>query len=309
MKSKDKKTIVCLIGPTAVGKTEVALELAKKINAEIISCDSMQVYKGVDIATAKATKRQRKEIPHHLIDILSPSQRYNAARFKNSALKVIADIHKRERLPLIVAGTGLYLQALLDGLFSGPGRNMDLRRKFYQQAKRYGASYLYKRLRNKDPQSAKTIHSHDLLRIIRALEVYKLSGLPISALKRRTRGIRDKYVLRAIGLIRPRGELYSRIEKRVDKMFKRGLVAEIKRLTKRKLSKSAKSLLGYKEIKGFLDGEYSCNEARALLKKNTRHYAKHQLSWFKRDKSIEWIEVGAKDAAQNIAKKILPFCL
>ena len=300
-----KKTIVCLIGPTATGKTEVALRLAKVIDAEIISCDSMQVYKEIDIATSKPFKRQRKEVSHHFIDILNPSREYNAARFKNSAQKIINDIHRRGKLPLIVGGTGLYFRALIDGLFSGPGANLGLRQKFYQQAKRYGASYLYRKLKNKDPKSARSIHPHDLRRIVRALEVYESIGKPISKLREKTQGVRNKYDLRIFGLKRPRGELYARIEKRVDKMFKRGLVAEIKGLTQDKLSKTAKSLLGYKEVMVFLKGNCSCDEARRLLKRNTRRYAKRQISWFKREKDVKWIEVKPQDAAETVAEKIL----
>ena len=307
MKNTDKKTVVCLIGPTAVGKTEVALNLAKKIGAEIISCDSMQVYKGIDIASSKPTKLQRKAIPHHFLDIIKPSQEYNAARFSNAARGVINDIHKKGKLPLVVAGTGLYLRALLDGLFRGPGRNSALRQKLYQQAKKYGPSYLYRRLKNKDLKSALNIHRHDLRRIIRALEVYESTGEPISKWREQTRGIRGRYELCVFGLARPREQLYVRIEKRVDKMFRQGLAAEIRRLTKGKISKTAKSLLGYKEIAGFIKGDYSKNEASELLKRNTRRYAKRQISWFKREKSIKWIEVNKDDSPEMISKTIYSY--
>ena len=300
-----KKIIVCLVGPTAAGKTEVALKLAKKIDAEIISCDSMQVYKGIDIASSKPTKKQRKTIPHHLISIISPSQEYNAARFKVSCLKIIKDIHKKGKLPLIVAGTGLYLRALLEGLFSGPGQNAKLRKKLYQQAEKYGPAYLYKRLKNRDPQGAKAIHPHDLRRIVRALEVYKASGEPISKLRKKTYGIRNQYDVHTFGLKRQRSQLYARIEKRVDEMFAQGLVAEIKRVSRCKLSKTARSMLGYKEVIGFLSGEYSRDEAKALLKRNTRHYAKRQISWFKREKDLKWVEIVAKDTPENIAERIV----
>ena len=299
-----KKTIVCLIGPTAAGKTEVALQLAKKSDLEIISCDSMQVYKGVDIASSKPTKKQRKAIAHHLIDIASPCRQYNAARFAASCLKIINALHKKGKLPLIVGGSGLYLRVLLDGLFIGPGQSLQLRRRFYQQAKKYGPTYLYKKLKGIDPQAAGGIHPHDLRRIVRALEVYELTALPISKLQKKARGIRDKYDLRIFGLIRPRARLYARIEKRVDKMFRQGLVAEIRKLNRRRLSMTAKALLGYKEIKGFLDGEYSQDEARSLLKKNTRRYAKRQISWFKKEKGLKWIEVGKEDSAEFVSKKI-----
>ncbi len=300
-----KKTIVCLIGPTAVGKTEVALKLAKRIGAEVISCDSMQLNKGIDIATSKPTKLQRKSIPHHLIDVIFPSQEYNAARFRRSCLKIINDIHKRDRLPLIVGGSGLYFRALLDGLFKGPGQSAILRKKFYQQTQTYGPAYLYKRLKGLDPQAARSIHPHDLRRIIRALEVYESSGKPISRLKEKTCGIRNRYNLYIFGLQRARSELYGRIEKRVDKMFGRGLVAEIRRLNKDKLSRTAKSLLGYKEITGFLRDEYSQDEARRLLKRNTRRYAKRQLTWFRKEKGVIWINLGPEDTPEIVAERIL----
>lgn len=300
-----KKTIVCLIGPTAVGKTEVALSLAKRIGAEIISCDSMQVYKGIDIASSKPLKKERRRVPHHLIDIISPSREYNAALFRKSCLKIIKALHKRGKLPLIVCGTGLYLRALLDGLFRGPGRSAQLRRKLYQQAQRYGAGYLYKKLRGVDPQAAKHIHPHDLRRIVRALEVYRCTGIPISQLKEKSCGIRGEYELRLLGLRRQRVELYARIEKRVEQMFRRGLVAEIRGFSKQRPSRTAKSLLGYKEISGFLEGKYSREEAAMLLKGNTRRYAKRQLSWFRKEKGVKWIEVGPEDTPEFVTEKIV----
>jgi tRNA dimethylallyltransferase len=300
-----KKKIICLIGPTAAGKTEVAIELAKRVGAEIISCDSMQIYKEIDIASCKPDKKKRKTIPHYLTDIISPSQDYNAARFRASAEKIISDIHKRGKIPLIVGGTGLYLRALLDGLFTGPGQNRALRKRLSLQAKKHGKAYLYEKLKKADPRAAGGIHPHDLRRVIRALEVYEETGLPISVLKKKTRGIREKYKVYSFGLKWPRSELYERIEKRVDGMFRRGVVAEIRRLAKRRVSRTAKSLLGYKEVEGFLKGEYSRDEARELLKKNTRRYAKRQIGWFRREKGVKWIDISEKDSAKKIAAKIL----
>lgn len=305
MKNKDKKTVICLIGPTAVGKTEVAIRLAKKIDGEIISCDSMQVYKGIDVACAKPTQQQRSSCVHYLIDIIRPTQEYNAASFRSSCLKIIKQIHQKAKIPLIVAGTGLYLRAVLDGLFVGPGKRISLRKKLYQQAHRYGVSYLYKRLKRRDPRACLKIHPHDLRRIIRALEVYESTGKPISKLQEKVCGIRNEYALQIFGLHRPRGELYARIEQRVDKMFRQGLVAEIKKLNKGRLSKTAKSLLGYQEITAFLNGEYSAAEARGLLKRNTRRYAKRQLSWFKREKAVKWIDIAIEDTPEVVAEKII----
>jgi tRNA dimethylallyltransferase len=300
-----KKTVICLIGPTAVGKTDIALRLAKRIDAEIISCDSMQVYKEIDIATSKPTKGQRKSIPHHIIDVVNPCQEYNAARFRKTSQKIINDIHNRGKVPLLVAGTGLYLKALLDGLFKGPGQNVPLRKKLYHQAEKYGPAYCYRRLERLDPQAAGAIHPHDLRRIIRALEVYELTGQTITELKEKTKGLRNRFNLHIIGLIRKRDQLYERIEKRVERMFNQGLVKEIRRLSRRKLSRTAQSLLGYKEISGFLKGEYPLEEAKRLLKLNTRHYAKRQLTWFRKEKGVRWIEVDPGDTPQLVVKKIL----
>jgi len=300
-----KKTLICLVGPTAVGKTEVALKLAKEIDAEIISCDSMQVYKGEDIATSKPTKGQQRQIPHHLIDIIKPSQQYNVSRFCKSSKEIINSIHKKDKVPLLVGGTGLYLRALLDGLFIGPGENRALRKKLNQQAEKYGSTYLHKRLKRLDPQAAKKIHPRDARRIIRALEVCQIFREPISKLQKKTKGIRDKYDLYLFGIKRDRDELYRRIEKRVDQMFKKGLVQEIKTLSKQRLSKTARLLLGYKEVRGFLDGTYSKEEARALLKRNTRRYAKRQLTWFRKEKDLDWIEARSSDTDVMITKKIL----
>ena len=308
MKHKKKKnTVVCLIGPTAVGKTEVAVALAKRINAEIISCDSMQIYRGIDIASSKPTKRQIKAVPHHFIDIVSPSRQYNAALFKAAAQRVIRELHKRGKIPLITAGTGLYFHALISGLFKGPGQDSKLRKKLYQQAQKQGAATLYKRLQELDAQTAKTVHPHDLRRIVRALEVFEACGIKMSKLKEKTCGIKNRYDIYIFGLQRKRDQLYARIEDRVDRMFKRGLLAEIRKLNQHRISRTAKSLLGYKEINGFLNGEYPCTRARELLKRNTRRYAKRQLSWFRREKGVKWIELNRKNTPESVAKKICSF--
>ena len=303
-KAKPKKEVICLIGPTAVGKTAVALKLAKVIDAEIISCDSMQIYRGVDIASGQEDLHL---LASDTVDCQSPAKEYNAAVFCSSAAKIIRAIHRRGKLPLIVGGTGLYLRSLLDGMFKGPGQNIALRRKLYRQAEKYGPAYLYKRLVNKDPQAAGRIHQHDLRRIIRALEVYAATGEPISRLQQKRSGIRDQYKLQIFGLSRKRPLLYQLIEERVEAMFRRGLVAEITRLNRGKLSQTAKFLLGYKEIKGFLNRDYTLDQAKTLLKRNTRRYAKRQLTWFRKEKGVRWLEVGPADTAEIVAKKIHAF--
>ncbi|MBN2097278.1 MAG: tRNA (adenosine(37)-N6)-dimethylallyltransferase MiaA [Candidatus Omnitrophica bacterium] len=297
--------VVCLVGPTAAGKSELALALAKKLNGEIISCDSMQIYRGIDIASGKPTKTQSRRIKHHLIDILKSSREYNAARFQAEAKKIIKKIHQQGKLPLLVGGTGLYLRALLDGLFKGPGQSIAWRRKFYQQAQKHGPAYLHQKLQKIDPEAARSIHPHDLRRIVRALEVYQTTKQPISELRKKTEGLRADYDWFIFGLNRPRHELYQRIERRVESMFRRGLAAEIKRLSRQKISQTAQALLGYKEISGWLNGEYSKEKAKELLKRNTRHYAKRQLSWFRKEKDLEWIEIREWDNPKLVANKII----
>ena len=303
MKDK-KKIIVCLIGPTASGKTKVALRLARRIRAEIIACDSMQVYKGIKILSARPSPAEQRLVAHHLINIILPSRKFNAASFRTLAKKSIRDIHRRKKIPLIVAGTGLYLRALLDGLFPGPQADFGLRRKLNAQAERYGKGYLYRKLKKVDPAAAGLIHPHDLRRIIRALEVYKLCGRTISELKKQTRGIKDTYRVFIFGLQRQREDLYRRIDRRVERMFGQGAVEEIKALARRRLSQTAKSLLGYKEINAYLKGRYSCAMARELLKQNTRRYAKRQLSWFRHQQGIKRVKVSPGDNAKVIAEKI-----
>lgn len=300
-----KKILIFLVGPTGVGKTEVAVLLAKRTGAEIISCDSMQVYRGMDIATSKPSAEIRQEVTHHLIDILEPIQMFSAADFREKALKLIPQIYNRGKIPLIVGGTGLYVVALVDGLFPSPASDWNLRQRFQEEAKIYGEQFLYERLKDIDPKSASQLHPHDLRRIIRALEVYERTKIPLSRLKEQTRGISCDYQLRIFGLNRPREELYRRIDWRIESMFKDGLIEEVSRLMETKVSLSAAQALGYKEIMGYLRGEYSQEEAKALLKKNTRQFIRRQLSWFRRDKRIEWIEMTEGEKPDEIVERIM----
>lgn len=277
-----KKKLIFIVGPTASGKTELALKLAKKIKGEIISADSMQVYKGMDILTAKPSQILRKKIPHYLIDIISPQKDFSAADFKKRALKAIKKIHLKKKIPIIVGGTGLYVRVLVDGLFEAPQADLKMRRRLEKLALDRGTSYLYNELLKVDPAAASKIHPNDLRRIIRALEVYQKTNQPITKLQSKTKGLRDKYQIKIFGLDIPRAVLYQRINKRVEEMFERGAVDEVQKLASLKLSQSAQQALGIKEIKGFLEEKYSLEEAKRLLKRNTRHYAKRQLTWFKK---------------------------
>jgi len=284
---KDK--VIFIVGPTAVGKSQMAYELAKKINGEIISCDSMQIYRHMDIMSQAPPKKWRKSIPHYLIGVLGPHKEYSAAKFRTDAEKLIKNIIKRKKTPLIVGGSGLYIKALLNGLFPSPGKDLILRKKLEKEAKIKGSKHLHIRLKKIDPKSTAEIHPNDLRRIIRALELYYLTGLSKSEHKKRTRGIAGKYNIEIIGINMPREKLYKTINNRVDKMFRQSLISEIQKLSKKKLSVTARASLGYKEVLGYLNGEYSLGEAKELLKKNTRRLAKKQLTWFRADKRIKWL--------------------
>ena len=302
----DKKNkIIFIVGPTAVGKTEVAVRLAGKINAEIISCDSMQVYKGMDIITSKPTPILRKKTPHHLINIVSPTREYNVSRYRQEALEKIRGVLKKGKIPLFVGGTGLYMSILVDGIFKAGPQSKSIRKRLYKEAKRLGSEYLYRRLQQVDPAAAAKIHPNDTKRIIRALEVFQICGKPISQLQKERKGLFDEYEVRFFCLNMERDKLYGRIEKRIDKMFNHGLLAEVKKLLKLRLSKTASCAIGIRELKEYLEGLYDLEEAKRLMKKNTRNYAKRQLTWFRKDKRIEWLEIGDKETPMQVAERIV----
>ena len=276
-----------LVGPTASGKTELSFALAKNLNAEIVSCDSMCVYKGMDILTSKPSALDRKKIKHYLVDMISPTKEFSVAEYRLMALDVIEDILKRGKVPLFVGGSGLYVKAVVDGLFSSNKKDAGFRKRQEQFSEKYGKIYLYNKLKKIDPVTAKKIHPNNLRRVIRALEIYHTERKRPSELKQKTEPL--KYRVKIFGLEVDREKLYGNIDRRVDRMFKQGLVREVKNLSKKKLSLTAKAALGYKEVLGYLKGKYSLEETRELLEKNTRRFAKRQLTWFRADKRIQWI--------------------
>lgn len=303
-----KERLIFLVGPTAIGKTGISIELAKLINGEIVSCDSMQVYKGMDIGTSKPTGILLTAIAHHMIDIIEPSDEFSVARFRKLAVEAIEDILKRGKVPLVVGGSGLYIKVLIDGIFEAPSADRELRARLQEEAGEFGTGVLYKRLEEVDKESASRIHPNDLRRILRALEVYEKAKAPISQLKSNTVGLSDKYEIRIFGLNMERPGLYKKIDERADQMFKEGLADEARGLTERELSLTASQALGYKEVFAFLRNECDIEEAKILIKRNTRHYAKRQLTWFRRDKRIEWIaldeDFDSKEIAKGIWKKL-----
>jgi len=296
--------IIFLVGPTAVGKSEIAVYLAKKLGAEIISCDSMQIYKGMDIISSQASLSLRRRVPHHLISTVSPVKEYNVSQFRKEALKKIKSIINKGKIPLFVGGTGLYMTILIDGIFELETKGKGLRERLYKQAEKLGSDYLYERLQKIDPEAAQKIHPNDTKRIVRALEVFESTGKPISILQKQRRGLVHEYDVLFFGLNMERKKLYKRIDARVEKMFRAGLLAEVKRLLKLRLSRTATYAIGIRELKGYFDGLYDLDEAQQLMKRNTRAYAKRQLTWFRKDKRIKWISVQDKEKPASIANRI-----
>ncbi|MDD5725644.1 MAG: tRNA (adenosine(37)-N6)-dimethylallyltransferase MiaA [Candidatus Omnitrophica bacterium] len=298
-----KKKIVFLLGPTGVGKSAAAINLAKKINAGIVSCDSMQVYRKMNIITSKVTPAQAKEVKHYLLNIVDPGKEYNAAQYRRDALAACDKIFRQGKIPLFVGGTGLYYSAVVDGLFPAIPRDRRIRARLEKQAKEKGGSYLFRKLLRIDCDAAGRIHPHDTRRVIRALEVYLKTGRRISELQREREGLGKEYLVAALGLDLERNLLYRRIDERVDAMFERGLVCEVKKLLKDRLSLTARHSIGIPELKGYFAGRYDLQEARRLIKRNSRHYAKRQLTWFRNDGRVRWIEVGDKDSPEKVAAR------
>ena len=293
----EKPKFVALLGPTGSGKSSLALELAQRFKGEIISSDSVQVYRGLDIGTAKPSNEDRRLIPHHLIDILDPDQGYSAALFREQAGKIILDLHKRKIPIFVVGGTGLYLKALTRGLFRGPAGDSKLRLALHKKAELGGNEVLYRELQRLDPEAASRIHPHDKFRITRALEVYSLGQKPISLFQKEHGFQETHYEILKVGLQCERDELYGRIESRVDQMIEMGWVDEVQTLLNRGYAPGLKSMrsLGYKNIVSYLSGVLNIEQAIILTKRDTRRYAKRQITWFKADPEIIWFPANQKN--------------
>ena len=299
--------VIFIVGPTATGKTSLAIKLAKEVRGEIISADSMQGYRGMDILSQKPTAQERKRARHHLISVLSPDEEYSAAQFSKMARKIIKSIISKKKIPIVTGGSGLYIRALADGIFPSKGKDENLRTRLARLASEKGAPFLHKRLKKIDPVSAARTHPNDLKKIIRALEIYKVEKKTKTALERKTEGLKDEYDLCVFGLTMKRENLYDKINKRVDIMFKKGIVREVRRLLRRTLSLTSARALGIKEIRGYLDGQYSIDRAKDMLKRDTRRFAKRQLTWFRADKRIRWIDLdktGEKETIDIILKAV-----
>lgn len=291
--SRDK--VLVILGPTAVGKTDLSLDVAERLGTEIISGDSMLVYRGFDIGTAKPSLAERRGIPHHLIDILEPIEPYDVTLFQQQAGAIIRGLNARGKLPIIAGGTGLYLKALLEGYaFNESGHDAAFRERLRHLAEERGSDYLYGLLQEKDPRAAAGIHPNNVVRVIRALEVAEGGRESIS--RDRAAGGALVYDALVVGLNRPREVLYERINRRVDRMVEAGLLEEVEGLLASGVLRGAPAMkgIGYKEIAACLAGETTLDEAIDTLKKSTRHFAKRQLTWFRRMEYIHWIDVEGK---------------
>lgn len=296
MEESKKEKLVVLIGPTAVGKTKLSIELATKLNAEIISGDSMQIYKGMDIGTAKITRDEMEGIPHHLIDIKEPHESFSVAEFQVVVRKLITDIHNRGKLPMIVGGTGLYIQSVIyDYQFTDDASNPEYRKILEQQVAERGVDTLFQELKEIDPDSAERIHPNNVRRVIRALEIFKTTGKTMTEyMEGQKREL--NYDIALIGLTMERELLYKRINKRVDLMLESGLLDEVTAFHSREL-RDCQSIqaIGYKELYSYLDGSLSLEEAIQQLKQNTRRYAKRQLTWFRNKMDVKWFDFSVEN--------------
>lgn len=290
----DRKPLIILAGPTAVGKTSLSIRLAKETGGEIISADSMQVYRHMDIGSAKITKEEMEGVPHYLVDVLEPEEEFNVVRFQQMAKEAAERIWEKGKIPLVVGGTGFYIQALLYDIdFTENDGDESYRRQLEQKASdEEGASELYEMLKAVDLKAAQEIHPRNLKRIVRALEFYHQTGKKISEHNETQRQKMSPYNYAYFVLTDERGRLYERIDRRVDLMMEQGLLDEVRYLKKRGVRKDSTAMqgLGYKELYAYLDGEYPLDEAVRIIKRDTRHFAKRQLTWFKRERDVIWAD-------------------
>ena len=291
--SPDPRLLV-ILGPTATGKSSLAVELAQVLNGEIVNCDAMQTIKGFDLGTAKPTTEQRSTVPHHLYDIVEPGSWYSAGQYMKDSRRVCQEIAERQRLPIVVGGTGLYIRALLQGVFSGPARSEPMRQRLNRIVHCRGTASLHRILARNDPVAASRIPPADRVRIVRALEVFFLTGRPISSVQKVRRPLPGFQVLK-VGLSLAREQLYDRIDRRVEAMFACGLVEETRGLLRR-FSAEARGFqaLGYRQAVSVVRGDLSVQEAITLTQRDTRRYAKRQLTWFRKERDVKWLDLSGE---------------
>ena len=301
-----KIPVIVICGPTASGKTALSIEIAKKYNGEIVSADSMQIYKYMNIGTAKPDSTERDGIVHHMLDIVAPQESYSVAEYTEEAHRVIEDITSRGKTAVITGGTGLYINSLIDDVdFLENDSDTSIRNELQKIADEQGADVLVRELKSIDPASAEKIHKNNLRRIIRAIEFYKMTGIPISEHQAKTTEKESRYLPCMLAIKWDMGRLYERIEQRVDIMLENGLFDEVEQLMKNGCTPQMQSMqgIGYKETAEFLEGKISLDETISKIKQDTRHYAKRQMTWFRRDERIHWID--AESDIVNEAETIL----
>jgi len=301
------KPVVVMVGPTAVGKSRVAVEVAKAFETEVLTADSRQVYRGMDVGTDKPVPEERLSIPHRLIDLVNPDEPYNAGLYRRHALQEIERLYQDRRLPLVVGGTGLYVRTLLKGLCAAPQSDPTLRAALREEAKEQGHDRLYSRLVTIDPVAAARLHPRDESKVLRALEVYQLSGRTISEFQRDHQFADRPFSTLIIGLNRDRDELYRRIEERIDRQLSQGLIEETKQLLARGYSRDSAAMkgLGYRQVAEYLGGEYDAAEMIRRFKRDTRHFSKRQMTWFRKEPGIQWLTIQSSESARRTAELVI----
>lgn len=301
------RPVIVLVGPTAIGKSRVAIELAKALGTDVLTADSTQVYRGMDIGTDKPSPEERREVAHRLIDVVNPDEPFNAGEYRRLALMEIERLYREQRVPLVVGGTGLYVRALLRGLWPGPSVDWNLRRQLEGEAQERGLAAMYQELADIDPTTARRVHPNDSVKVLRALEIYRQTGAPVSQAHER-HGFREQpFTALLLGLTMDRDALYRRIEERVHVEIEKGLVEETRRLLSQGYARSLTSMksLGYRQMAGFLEGEYDFEEAVRRLKRDTRHFAKRQMTWFRKEPQVEWMPVVPDESCMSITTRVL----
>ena len=302
-----KPKVIVICGPTALGKTSTGIHLAKNFDGEIISADSMQIYRYMDIGTAKPTLDEQACVKHHMIDVINPDEHFDARNYAILSRKKVMELHQQKKIPFVVGGTGLYIKALIHGLFQTKASDSGIRDRLKGEVKAHGSDYLYKKLSHQDPDTAKKIHPNDTYRIIRALEVYALTGKTLTELHH-AHGFKDSpFVVLKIGLHIRRELLYDRINKRAEMMINSGFVNEVKRLLTMGYSPKLKSMqsIGYRHMVNFIEGYCTWDETVRTLKRDTRRYAKRQMTWFKADPEVIWKEPESVEDIKGLIKKFL----
>lgn len=305
-----ERIVLVIVGPTCSGKTHLSLKLAQSIPGEIISADSRQIYKYLDIGTAKQSSQELEKVKHHLINILDPSDKYNASVFEKDAERIIDTLIKKSKIPIVVGGSGLYIQALIDGIFNTAEKDEEYRKELHQKRNELGNKFLHEELKKVDPQSADKMLPQNWKRVMRALEVFHLTSEPIwkHHKKQSAKGAKErKFNFKQFGLNWDRELLYKNIDKRVDEMIAKGFVDEVKNILNKGYDRNLNSLntVGYKEIIEHLEGNLTLERTVDLIKRNTRHYAKRQLTWFRKDKRIQWFDIRDFEELDQVAEKII----